>query len=168
MLWRRLLRLIRRCGAAVLRWMFRAPTALYRHDLGWVLGHRFCALTHVGRRSGRRYLTVLEVLDYLPETHEVFVVSGFGRRADWLRNIEAAPAVHLQVGRDGFAPDHRLLAAEEAVAVLAGYEQRHRLIMPVVRPILSRLSGVRYDGSAVARGELVQRLPVVCFRPRSG
>jgi deazaflavin-dependent oxidoreductase (nitroreductase family) len=59
---------------------------LYDRHLGWLLGHRFVQLTHVGRRSGRRYRTVLEVVEYDRSVPE-FVVSGFGRRSDWLRNL---------------------------------------------------------------------------------
>lgn len=157
--------MIRRAGRALLRWVLRAPTALYRHDLGWLLGHRFCALTHVGRRSGREYRTVLEVLDHRPDSGAVSVLAGFGRRADWLRNIEAAPAVRLQVGRRAYVPEHRVLPEAEAAQVLAAYERRNRLITPVLRAVLSRLSGVHYDGTPAARAELVRRLPVVTFQP---
>jgi hypothetical protein len=31
----------------------RAPIALYRHQLGWLLGGRMLMLEHTGRRSGR-------------------------------------------------------------------------------------------------------------------
>lgn len=151
-----------------LRTLLHAPDALYRRGWGFLLGHRFCAVTHVGRHSGRRFQTVLEVLEYRPEDRMVFVLSGLGRRADWLRNIEAAPALRLQIGREDFAPVHCLLPADRAAAVLAGYERRNRLLIPVLRRVLSRLGGLRYDGSDSARLELVRRLPVVGFRPAPG
>lgn len=159
---------LRRSGGTALRAVLRAPTALYRRDLGWVLGHRFCALTHVGRRSGRRYTTVLEVLQYRPDSRELAVLSGFGRRSDWLRNIEAGPAVRVQVGRESFPPEHRVLPPAEAAAVLADYEDRNRFSTPVLRPVLSRLAGFRYDGSPAARQRLVQQLPVVLLWPATG
>ncbi len=62
---------------------------LYDRHLGWLLGRRFLQLTHVGRRSGRRYRTVLEVVEYDRSVPEFVVVSGFGRRSDWLRNLNA-------------------------------------------------------------------------------
>ena len=62
----------RRLGP-VARRMARLPSRLYDWRLGWLLGHRFLRLTHVGRRSGRRYRTVLEVVGHA-EPGEVVVV----------------------------------------------------------------------------------------------
>jgi hypothetical protein len=58
-----------------------------------------------------------------------------------------------------------MLAPEEASEALADYERRNRWLAPVVRWVLSRLVGWRYDGSAPARLRLVSELPVVGFRP---
>jgi deazaflavin-dependent oxidoreductase (nitroreductase family) len=148
----------------VARRMARAPGRLYDWNLGWLLGHRFLRLTHVGRRSGRRYRTVLEVVGPGPRPGEVVVLAGFGRSADWLRNIQALPPVEVAIGRDRFRPEPRILSTEEAAAVLAGYERRNRLLAPVVRRVLSWLVGWRYDGSAAARDRLVEQLPLVAFR----
>jgi deazaflavin-dependent oxidoreductase (nitroreductase family) len=98
-------------------------------ELGWLLGRRLLLLTHVGRRSGRRYRTVLEVIGTDPGTGEVIVLSGHGRSADWYRNRQAAPAVEVVVGRDRFRP-HGELGQAEAIAVLADYERRTRRLMP--------------------------------------
>ena len=48
--------------------LFGLPRHLYRHRLGWVLGHRFLQLTHTGRSSGRTYKTILEVVHYDPDS----------------------------------------------------------------------------------------------------
>ena len=47
-----------------MRWLFRLPVYLYRCHCGGLLGHRFLLLIHRGRRTGRRYETVLEVMEY--------------------------------------------------------------------------------------------------------
>ncbi len=57
---------------------------------------------------------------------------------------------------------------EEAAFVLAGYEGRNRFATPLIRAVLSRLAGFRYDGSESARRKIVQALPLVAFRPRDG
>jgi deazaflavin-dependent oxidoreductase (nitroreductase family) len=150
------------------RWgraFFRAPLKLYDWHLGWLLGHRFLRLTHLGRRSGRRYRTVLEVIGRNRETGEVVVVSGFGPGSDWYRNILAHPALEVVIGRERFAPTQRILSEPEAEATLAAYERRNRILTPILRRTLSRLSGERYDGSAAARSRLVRRLPMVAFCP---
>jgi deazaflavin-dependent oxidoreductase (nitroreductase family) len=154
--------------ATIAPWLkaaFRLPDLLYRHGLGWVLGRRFLRLLHVGRRTGRRYATVLEVVRHDRRRAEYVVVSGFGTRTDWLRNIEAGNPVEVTVSRRTFVADHRRLDREEAFAVIADYERRNRVIGPVVRKALSWLLGWRYDGSITARWQLVEQLPMVALRP---
>lgn len=147
------------------RRLLRAPTRLYDWDAGWLLGHRFLRLTHVGRRSGRRYQTMLEVIGTGQAPGEVIVIAGLGPGSDWYRNIVAQPAAEVAIGRSRFAPTHRIVGEPEAVAVLADYERRNRWVAPVVHPMLSWLAGWSYDGSNDARQRLVRELPVVAFRP---
>ena len=148
-----------------LRVAFHLPDRLYRHGLGVLLGRRFLRLVHVGRRSGTRYATVLEIVRYDPRGPELVVVSGFGWDADWLRNIRANGMAEVTVGRRTFTADHRLLSPEEAAAVLGAYEHRNPAIRPVVRRVLSWLLGWRYDGSPDARRQAVAQLPLVALRP---
>lgn len=157
-------------GQRMPRWLqvlFRAPRQLYEHRLGWLLGHRFLCLTHVGRRSGRRYRTVLEVLRYEPERRRIVVMSGFGERADWLLNLDAAGGGEVETARIRFRADHRRLPTEEAERVLAAYERRNRWMAPVLRMVLSRLLGRPYDGSVEARRHAVEQLPLIEFVPRA-
>ena len=42
---------------STLRRLFRAPVYLYCWSGGWLLGHRFLLLIHVGRRTGLRRQT---------------------------------------------------------------------------------------------------------------
>lgn len=155
----------------VLRWrkalraLARAPARLHDRGLGWLLGHRFLVLTHVGRRSGRHHRAVLEVVQRDRRTGEVVVISGLGRGADWYRNIRITPAVEVAISRARFRPQQRFLDEDEAVAVLADYEHRNRSIAPVVRALLGWLLGWRYDGGDAARRGLVRQLPLVAFRP---
>jgi deazaflavin-dependent oxidoreductase (nitroreductase family) len=148
-----------------LRRLFRSPVYLYRWKCGWLLGRRFLLLVHVGRRTGLRRHTILEVIEYRKEGPEAVVMSAFGRNADWLRNIEATPAPEVVIGSRCFAAAHRFLDEEEAVKVITGYEQRNRFIAPIIR--LSCLLGWRYHGSMSDRRRLVAQLPLIAFRRRS-
>jgi len=152
-------------GAALQR-LLRLPAALYRYHAGWLLGHRFLMLTHRGRHTGRLHVTVLEVLSWRADVGEAVVLSGFGRRAQWYRNVLAGGAVEVQIGRERFQPHMRLLAPAEAAAVLADYERRNRFAAPLVRTVISRLADVDHDGSDAARRRVVQILPVLAFRRR--
>src|SRR5215471_15191337 len=133
-----------------LRCLFRAPAYLYRWKCSWLLGRRFLMLVHIGRRTGLRRYTVLEVIEYRKEGPEAVVMSAFGRNADWLRNIEANPGAEVIIGSRRF---------------IAGYERANRLVALVIRSVLSRLLGWRYDGSEDARSRLVKQLPLIAFRP---
>lgn len=156
-----------RLQGAVMRSVFRAPIRLYDARLGWLLGQRFLCLTHVGRKSGRQYRTVLEVVGTGPAAGEFSVIAGFGPSCDWYRNIAANPACEVVVGRHVFAPHHRVLDEDEAFQVIADYERRNRWILPLVHFLLSKLLGWHYDGSQGARERLVRQLPIVAFRPRT-
>lgn len=151
----------------VLRGLFRAPTYLYRWRCGRLLGHRFLLLVHVGRCTGLRRETVLEVMEYRTEGPEFVVMSAFGPKADWLRNIQAPPGAEVVIGSRRFSAEHRVLGTDEAVRVITGYEQRNRLIAPIIRAVLSRLLGWRYVGSEIDRRWLATHLPLVAFRPRA-
>jgi hypothetical protein len=110
---------------------------------------------------------MLEVIGSDRERGEVFVMVGLGRRAQWYRNVVAGGAVELAIGRERFQPGYREVGPAEAVAVLADYEQRDPRLAPIVRAVLSRLVGWRYDGSAQARDRLVMERPILAFRPAS-
>jgi deazaflavin-dependent oxidoreductase (nitroreductase family) len=150
-----------------LRALFRVPAQLYHWRCGWLLGRRCLLLIHVGRRSGRRRETVLEVVEYRPNGPELVVVSAYGRSAEWLRNIEATPVAKVAIGREYFAVAHRILGEEEAIQVIRGYEHRNRFIGPIVRLGLSRFLGWRYRGTEGDRRRLVAQLPFIAFRPAS-
>jgi deazaflavin-dependent oxidoreductase (nitroreductase family) len=151
----------------ILRALLHAPVYLYRWRLGWLLGHRFLLLTHIGRRSGKQFQTVVEVMEYHSERREAVVMSGFGRNSDWLRNIETSHGAEIDIASEHFLAAFRFLDEEEAIRVVASYEQHNRFMRPVVRWVLRCLLGWNYTGSDADRHKLVQQLPLIAFRPRS-
>lgn len=152
---------------STLKHLLRAPVYLYHWHLGPLLGHRFLLLTHVGRRTGRIHQTVLEVMEYRSAGPEAVVMSGFGRNADWLLNLEAGSSAQVEIGARHFVAQYRFLGHEEAMKVVQGYEQRNRFIAPILRYVLSRLLGWPYSGSETERRRLVAQLPLLGFRPQS-
>ena len=142
--------------------------AVYLYDwrLGFLLGPRFLLLTHTGRRSGISRQTVLEVMEYRPESGEAIAMSGFGRDSNWLLNINANPNEKIQLGSRHFRATHRLLGEDEAIRVLASYERRNWLVASIVRRVLSWLTGWPYRGTEEDRRLVVRQLPLIAFRPR--
>jgi len=141
--------------------LFRAPIPLYRLGLGWLFGHRFLMLTHRGRKSGRPYQTVLEVVHYDPATDESIVVSGWGTRADWYRNIRANPPIAVAIGHERYQPTYRELAPDEIYPIINGYLQKSP---PIYRGIVERTlfgEGVTEE----AMRERARSFVMVAFRP---
>jgi hypothetical protein len=61
------------------RWVTRllaAPNYVYDWNGGWLLDRWFVRVTHEGRRSGRVYRTMLEVVGEDRAIGEVFVMAG--------------------------------------------------------------------------------------------
>jgi deazaflavin-dependent oxidoreductase (nitroreductase family) len=151
----------------VLRALLSLPVHLYHARLGFLLGHRFLLLVHTGRRTGLSHETVLEVIRYDRAAHEAVVAAGWGRRTGWLHNVEAGLAREVWMGRERFVPAYRVLAPDEAERLFADYERRNRLGAPLVRAVISRLVGWRYDGTQASRRRVVEQLSLVGFRPRA-
>lgn len=136
-----------RAGAALLRlrWFVRAPIWLYRARLGILFGSRLLMLEHIGRTSGRRRYVVLELVDH-PAPGSYVVVSGFGTRAHWFRNILADPQVRVWLTSRKPAPAiaHRLDAAA-AAASLGRYATAHPRSWAKLRPVLEDTLGTHID-----------------------
>jgi len=148
-------------------YLLRAPVYLYRWRVGWLLGNRFILLTHIGRRTGLRRQTVLEVVEYRKEGPEVVVANGFGPDSDWVLNIKAQPGEEVTVGSQHFVASHRFLDEEEAMQVIEDYERRNRFVSPIVRRGFSWLLGWQYSGSESDRRRLVRQIPLIALRPRA-
>jgi deazaflavin-dependent oxidoreductase (nitroreductase family) len=143
------------------RLLLKAPVLIFRWHLGFLLGRRFLLVTHVGRRSGQTYQTVVEVVG--SRGRRWYVMSGFGRTSDWYLNVREAGTAEVGVGRGASRVKVRELDTAAAVDVIAAYERRNRLIAPVIRRALSRQVGWRYTGTDSERGRLVSQLPILEF-----
>lgn len=151
-----------RAAAGMLRtrWLVRSPVWLYRARLGILLGPRFVMLEHTGRKSGARRHVVLEVVQHGAGSY--VVVSGFGERAQWLRNVRAEPRVRVYaLSRKPATAVARVLPPAEAADVLAGYAARHPRAWAAMEPVLRDTLGGAADPGSL--------LPVVALETgRSG
>jgi deazaflavin-dependent oxidoreductase (nitroreductase family) len=119
-------------------------------------------LSHRGRRSGRLYRTVLEVVRYDARTNESVVCSAWGTRADWYRNIMANPPIAVEIGGRRYKdPSFRELAPEENYQILAAYI---RGLPRIARPLACRL-GLDVRGSERERRKHAERFLMVAFHP---
>ena len=96
--------------------MFKWPVQLWRLGLGPVIGRQMMLISHTGRKTGqtRRTMTELHTVD-----GRKYAPSGFGRRAQWYRNIEVDPRVTIQTAAGAeSAIAHRVTDGDELLAVM--------------------------------------------------
>jgi deazaflavin-dependent oxidoreductase (nitroreductase family) len=140
---------------------FKMPLILYRLGLGWVLGKRFMLLTHVGRKSGKVYRSVLAVLCFDEKTQEIMAVSPWNS-SNWYRNIQSAPAIEVETGRVKYAPAQRSLTAEEIAAALIEFREKY----PIFSRMVARIPGWKIDSTYDEFLALARTLRGVAFQPR--
>jgi deazaflavin-dependent oxidoreductase (nitroreductase family) len=146
-------------GARVLRTrsLVRAPIALYKGGLGWLLGSRILMVEHRGRSSGLRRYVCLEAVER-PSPDRIVVVSGFGERAQWYQNLKAHPACFVSSGRLRRVRAHaRLLDPAESAAALERYRQAHPRDWELLRGAVEQAVGHPVHGLPMV--ELRLRLP---------
>lgn len=115
---------------------------------------------HRGRKSGRLYKTVLEVVDHDTAADEWYIVSGFGSKADWYRNLRSDGLEAVWIGTRRHPADARFVEPEEAARVVARYEEAH----PKTADVLMGQLGVGYDGTDEGRVEMMASIPMVALR----
>jgi len=144
-----------------LRPLLRLPIWLYRAHLGWLLGDRFLLLIHRGRKSGLPRQTVLEVVRHDKAAGTYIIVSGWGEKADWCRNIQQDARVRVRVGRRRFPATAVRLSVDEAAREVADYARRHPVAYRQLAGLLiGQLTGTEADHRAMAHN-----MPMFALRP---
>lgn len=134
-------------GARMLhtRWFVRAPLPLYRAGLGWLFGRRIVMIEHVGRRSGLPRYVCLEVVEH-PDARTLLVVSGFGEKAEWYRNLRAHPRCFVSWSRVRRAPaTARFLPEAESRATLERYAARYPASWRMLRGTIEKAVDAAVD-----------------------
>ena len=105
-------------------WLVRAPIWLYRSGFGWIFGDRLVMIEHLGRKSHERRFVVVEVAER--EHNLIRVASGFGKKAQWYRNLQANGVAYLSTGHARRARAAvRMLGPEESAERLKVYAAEH-------------------------------------------
>jgi deazaflavin-dependent oxidoreductase (nitroreductase family) len=136
---------------------WRAPIFFYHIGLGWLFGERFLLLNHIGRKSGLPRQAVLEVVHQNEEAY--FIVSGFGEKSQWFKNLLHTPQVNIQVGRKKMSVQAEHLSISEAFKILRNYADVH----PRALRELSRLIGISYNGSEEDLQNMANLLPILAL-----
>lgn len=141
------------------RWLARAPIPLFKAGLGFLFAGRLVLVEHTGRKSGLARYVALEVV--LREPRGVVVASGYGRAAQWLRNVETTPSVRLWWGRRTAAPGTAtILSPEHSRNLLEEYRRAQPARARTVAKALGLPELVAPDPLP---GDIGERVPLVRF-----
>ena len=104
---------------------------------------------------------MVEIVRFDRAAPEVTVIAGWGPSTQWYRNLEAAPAKEVVIGRRRWPdPGHRFLDEPERLTALRSYVEDHRRAARV----LGRVFGFAdIDEQAISR--IAERTRAVAFRP---
>lgn len=146
---------------AILRFGLRLPTWLFRLHLGWVLGERFLLLEHTGRKSGKPRSSVLEVVSHDTAAGSFYVVSGWGRKADWYRNIHKQPLVAVRVGGRRFAAKAEDVPKAQATDLMDEYARRHPVAF---KELTEFFLSEHLEPGKDASGRIVEKMPMIVLQ----
>ncbi|MCU0513834.1 MAG: nitroreductase family deazaflavin-dependent oxidoreductase [Anaerolineae bacterium] len=121
---------------AMAKWMMRLQAFLLRRNWMGAMGDHVLVLTVTGRKTGRTYSTPV---GYLREGPNFIALNPEGK-SNWYRNIQANPAVRLNVRGQEMAA--RAVLITDAAEIDTLFQRYHREITPDVFP---RLFGVAHD-----------------------
>ena len=107
--------------------LFKVPVWMYQAHLGFLFFGSLIVIVHRGRKSGNRYVTGLEMIDRCDD--ELFVLSLWGAKSDWYRNIEANGVDQLWDGTKRTGASFRVVASDEAFGILSKTEKAHKRLV---------------------------------------
>lgn len=143
----------------LLRLIHWPPRLLYAIGLGPVVGRFILLLTTTGRKTGKRRVTPLqyEEIDGL-----IYLGAALGKRADWVRNIQANPRVEVRVKSRRLCGVADLISDTTRIAdFLEVRLQRH----PRMIGAILRAEGMDMPPTRAALERYASYLTLVAIRP---
>ncbi len=107
-----------------LKFFFKVPVWMYKIGFGGferLIGAQWMLITHIGRKSGKRYDSMVDVMDYDKATDTYYIEAAYGARADWYKNMQSNPVFEAQVGRRKFKARAGALSTEGASDMLVQF-----------------------------------------------
>jgi deazaflavin-dependent oxidoreductase (nitroreductase family) len=116
----------------LLRFMHLPPRLAYAIGLGPLFGRLILLLTTTGRKSGKLRVTPLQ---YEEIDGRIYLGAALGKKADWIRNIQANPRVMLQVKSRRFTGMAEIISAPMEIAdfLEIRYQHHPRMIGAMLR-----------------------------------
>ena len=138
----------------------RKFSRLYRRFIYRFAGGMVLLLTTTGRRSGNPHTVGLQ---YELISGQYWVGAADGTRADWYRNILAAPSVELQVGGRKFGATAEAVSDTQRIAAYLAYRLKKR---PLMMRLILRMDGARGPITPDTLREYAANIRLVVITPQ--
>lgn len=149
--------------SALLKFFFKTPLLLHKLGLGgWerLIGAQWMLITTIGRKTGKRRETMVDVMDYDKANNIYYIEAAYGTRADWYKNIQINPVFEAQVGRKKFKARAGTLSTEGAGELLVQFYRRK----PAYTRSVMAMAGMKFNGEDELR-ELGKNLMLLEVKP---
>ena len=147
-------------GIKAIPW--RMPIWIFKLGFGWLFGNRALLLSHTGRKTGEKRQTVLEIVQGSSDNQSYTVVSGFGPKSHWYKNISHNPFVNIQVGSKKIAAVAHQLESEQKEKIFLEYINKY----PQGFRFLANLVGYEIEHTPEGYRGFARQIPMIQFVPR--
>lgn len=147
-----------------LKFFFKIPVYITRMGFaGWesLFGLEWMLLTTIGRKSGKKRYTMVDVLLYECETDTYFIEAGFGKKSDWYRNIQAHPIFEAQVRRRKFQATAEELPPDKTGDIIITFVRRR----PAYAKSVMEMTGVTFTTEEELR-RIASQWPLLAVHPQ--
>ena len=147
----------------LLKFFFKVP--LLMHEIGFggwerLIGAQWMLITTIGRKTGKRRKTMVDVMDYDESNDTYYIEAAYGARADWYKNIQNNPVFEAQVGRRKFKTRAGALTTEGAAELLVRFYRQK----PAYTRSVMAMAGMKFKDETELR-ELGKNLTLLAVKP---
>jgi len=149
----------------LLKFFFKAPLFMHKLGLGgWerLIGAQWMLIATIGRKTGKRHETLVDVMDYDRSTDTYYIEAAYGSRADWFKNIKSNPIFEAQVGRRKFKASAEELTEKDTGELLVQFFRSK----PVYTRSVMAMVGMKFKDENELR-EIGKNLTLLAIKPQS-
>jgi deazaflavin-dependent oxidoreductase (nitroreductase family) len=149
--------------SALLKFFFKTPLLMHKLGFGgWerLIGAQWMLITTIGRKTGKRRETMVDVMDYNEANDTYYIEAAYGTRADWYKNIQSNPIFEAQVGRRKFKARAGALTTEGAAELLVRFYRQK----PAYTRSVMAMAGMKFKDENELR-EMGKNLTLLAVKP---
>ena len=149
--------------SALLKFFFKTPLLMHKLGFGgWerLIGAQWMLITTIGRKTGKRRETMVDVMDYNEANDTYYIEAAYGTRADWYKNIQSNPIFEAQVGRRKFKAHAGALTTEGAAELLVRFYRQK----PAYTRSVMAMAGMKFKDENELR-EMGKNLTLLAVKP---